>query len=71
MKVTYRKSFDLGCGALRKEKGTWNYTRLSNYQVNKRNKRKKFSQGKVSHGEKNKTKPDSKQNNRMHERKKI
>lgn len=52
MKVTYRKSFDLGCGALRKEKGTWNYRGLSNYQVNKRNKRKKFSQGKVSYGKK-------------------
>lgn len=52
MKVTYRKSFDLGCGALRKEKETWNYRGLSNYQVNKRNKRKKFSQGKVSYGEK-------------------
>lgn len=66
MKVTYRKSFDLGCGALRKEKGTWNYSGLSNHQVNKRNKRNKFSQGKVNY-----LKNDSKQNNRMHKGKTI
>lgn len=49
MKVTYRKDFDLGCGELRKENRIWNYSGLSNYQVNKRNKKNMFSQGKISY----------------------
>lgn len=68
MKVTYRKDFDLGCGELRKENRICNYSGLSNYQVNKRNKKKKHV---FSRKDKLLKENSSKQNNVMHERKKI